>query len=178
MFDERHAGGRVAAAILWYDCDVGRFAAKFEKQSADGLRVTLEGPIDEHAELDDIFGKIDSNVVFDLAEVNRINSPGVLRWIRAMQAFTSQHQAAVERVSYPMAVQAMCLRNMFPNVEVRSCLAPYFCAACGTSHQVPVTAGEVEKTGGAPPSRKCPECDSPLDFDELDAYFAFLADSS
>lgn len=151
-----------------------RLEARIERGETDGVRVALSGVIDERAELQSIFERIEADATFDLADVSRINSPGVLRWISAMREFTAQFKAAIERVSYPMALQAICLKNMFPGADVRSCLAPYFCESCGKSLQILVTAEEVS-SDQAPPRKECPDCGSELDFDELDAYFVVLA---
>lgn len=151
-----------------------RLEATIERGKADAVRVALSGVIDERAELESIFGRIAADAVFDLGDVSRINSPGVLRWVSAMRDFTTQHRASIERVSYPMALQAICLKNLFPGAVVRSCLAPYFCETCGKSLQILVTAEEVSSSR-EPPRKRCPTCDSELDFDELDTYFLVLA---
>lgn len=141
------------------------------------LLVHLDGIIDESSDLDSIFSSINKDAVFDLRHVKRINSPGVLKWIKCFGKFTLGHRAFVESVSYPMAIQASCVANLFSGAEVRSCLAPFFCAECHRSYELVVSRAELG-SGGEPPSQTCPTCKQTLDFDELDTYFLFLSEDA
>lgn len=139
------------------------------------LSVRLGGAIDEESDLAGLFDRLDADVVFDLAGVNRINSIGVLRWTPLIAKLAEKWLVVIESASYPLVLQANSVANFFGGAKVRSCLAPYRCPACQESQMVLVTAEEV--AAGEPPAKRC-ACGGPLEFDELDSYFSFLTSQS
>jgi len=139
-------------------------------------RVALAGAIDETSDIDALFAEIDHDAVIDLSAIERINSIGGHRWIRAIARLTSQHRISIEACSYPVVLQANVVSNFFSTAEVRSCMAPYFCPACNQNVTVLVTRAEVHAADGAP-DKECSTCGGPMEFDELDSYLGFLAES-
>jgi hypothetical protein len=63
---------------------------------------------------------------------------------------------------------------MFGTSQLRSCMAPYYCARCNDNVTLPVTADEVARSGETAPAKSCTKCQSPMEFDELDGYFSFF----
>ena len=137
-------------------------------------RVHLSGSIDEHSRLEEVLGAIQEDATLDLSLIDRINSVGLLSWLKWMGVLTKKHRISVEIISYGLAIYAAQLLDLFGSAKVRSCMAPYYCPSCKTNREVPVGAEEVDASKGAPPVKKCPQCASPMDFDEMDQYFAFL----
>jgi hypothetical protein len=147
---------------------------KIERPADGWLHVHLAGVIDESADLGAIFKDLDGDAVFHLRAIERINSPGILQWAKNFSKFTAKFRARVEAVSYPMAIQANCVSNLFVDAQVWSCIAPFFCPRCKVT--VDVLVGADELSGDAqPPLSRCTRCHGELDFDELDSYFRFLS---
>lgn len=143
--------------------------------------VFLTGSIDEHSSLEKVFAQLaktrDDPLVVNLQGVLRINSIGVRRWIPLMAALAKSRRVTVSALSYPLVMQANMLVNLMAGAKVVSCMAPYFCGMCQANRMVLVAAHEVRRNEPAP-SRGCPECGQPMEFDELDNYFAFFSRQS
>jgi len=143
-------------------------------RGAEGtLRVRLSGALDEGSDPAALLGAIGGDVVLDLRGISRVNSIGIHRWIPAIARLSRAHRVAVEAVPYCLVLPANAVTGLFGRATIRSCLAPYACARCGTDRIVEVTAPELGPAG--PPVRPCPECSGRLQFDELDQYFDFMA---
>lgn len=152
---------------------VDRMGMKFEvKDGPKGKTVKLIGAIDETASLE-FFGELQGRVEFDLSGVERINSVGINRWIRAFTPLAERAKVTVTRLSYPMALQAGALLNLFAGARVASTMAPYYCGSCKASPSLEVEAAEVRR-GGPPPDKQCPGCGASLTFDELTEFLDFL----
>lgn len=136
-------------------------------------RYVLKGQIDERTQVDKLVGTLDQGAVLDLTGVERINSAGLLIWVRWINKATDGRGISVEGISYPMAVQANQLLDLFGSAQIVSCLAPYYCPRCNAARTVVVTADEV-RGGVQVPTRACATCGTPMQFDELDDYFQFL----
>jgi hypothetical protein len=133
----------------------------------------LRGAIDENAALPPIFQDLPAKVEFRLNGIERINSVGINRWIALFTQCSQQRTVTVSALSYPVVLQANCISNLFAGATVVSCMAPYFCNACGQRREVLITREQVAESGGTP-SPACPDCKGALDFDELDSYFALF----
>jgi hypothetical protein len=141
--------------------------------NADGkLTIALCGAIDEDTDLDAALAAIDQDVILELSGIHRINSIGVHRWVRSLGSLCGKFKVSVEACPYAMALQANVVRNFFAGAEIQSCLAPYFCAKCHRNLDMLIEAQELVSPGI--PDKSCPTCKGPLEFDELDAYFAFM----
>ena len=139
--------------------------------------VYLTGAIDEHTDLDRVFAHLyelrADPLILNLEGVIRINSIGLRHWIPLLSRLSSARAVLVEGLSYPFVLQANNVANLLGGVKVRSCVAPYYCTMCEQNHTIVVTTEEIAKTE-LPPTKACPQCASPMEFDELDDYFDFL----
>ena len=147
--------------------------AKVDRQEDGTLFLSLAGSLDEEADIASVFQEIDGDVVIDLSKVRRLNSLGVHRWITALNALSDRVSVRIECCSYPVALQASYVANLFGNASVVSTLAPFFCSDCGYNEMVLLKANEV--ANGSPPDKQCPSCQAKLQFDELDTYLQFLS---
>jgi hypothetical protein len=149
-----------------------------ERSSNDGtMTLTLRGAIDENAELGSM-PKVDADVVIiDMTGVDRINSVGINRWLPVMRELSAGRRVHVVRLSYAASLQAANITNLFGSAVIDSCLAPYYCAGCGATPTLEVTAKEYAASN-QPPARACPSCQAPLEFDELEEYLSFLSRST
>ena len=155
-----------------------RLRASFDK-AADGTQlVTLVGSIDENADLEGVFSRFTGDTTLNLRGVERVNSMGVHRWVPLITAFTARHRLIVEEISYALVQNANFVANLFGSATIRSCVAPYYCTACKDNCSVAVSAEEVAAHGFDPPPKRCVRCNSALEFDELDGYFAFFKSRS
>jgi hypothetical protein len=133
------------------------------------LRITLTGVIDDLVDLDPVFVDLPHDVALDLRGIERINSIGVRNWVEVMGRLSRDHDFTIEAVSYPIVMQAICVRGFFGSGKVASCVAPFFCPACSRAQNVVVKKDEV--SSGVIAEKRCASCGEPMYFDELDQYF-------
>jgi len=153
---------------------MGTLSSKIEQADDGAVRVHLSGSIDESADLDAAFTGVEGRCIVSLEGIERINSMGIHRWIPVIARLASENELAFERLSYPVALQANVVANLFGGAKVLSCLAPYFCNTCQDDRTAVVTSEEIAASGGAAPEERCEVCNEPMEFDELDTYFLFL----
>lgn len=138
-------------------------------------RVVISGSIDENADLEAIFAKLEPlPTVVNLRDIERVNSIGVHRWIPLVTAAAKRHPLEIEEISYALVQNANVVANLFGTATLHSCMAPYFCARCNDNLTVVVTAEEVAETEFRPPAKRCVRCNSEMELDELDGYFALF----
>ena len=146
---------------------------RIESKTANDVTILiLHGSIDEHSELA-LPKSLGPKVVIDMADVDRINSVGINRWLPVIRELSSTRSVRAVRLSYAASIQAANIIGLFGSAVIDSCLAPYYCAACGATPTVEVTRQEYAATR-QPPKRTCPTCSKDLEFDELEEYLAFL----
>ncbi|MEQ1737643.1 MAG: hypothetical protein ABL886_14715 [Rhodoglobus sp.] len=146
----------------------------FEATPEGKLRITLSGGLDESADLDGLFARIDRACILNLRGVERVNSMGVHNWLVAISKVSSKHRLVVEEISYGLVQNAIAVTNLFGSADVVSCLAPYACARCDAHVVLTVRREEVFAAGGGPPTRQCERCGSNMEFEEIDGYFSFF----
>jgi len=134
--------------------------------------VKLSGAMDEESDLGSVFTELDGPTTFDLGEIQRVNSMGIHLWIPLITELSAKHEVLIERIAYPMVLQANTVANLFGRARVTSCFAPYFSPAVHENFMVEVKASEV--VDGTAPVKMCPETGEEMEFDELDSYFYFL----
>jgi hypothetical protein len=149
------------------------------ESTADGAQlVSLIGAIDENADLDALFARLNGDVILNLRKIERVNSMGVHRWVPLVSRFTAKQPLLIDEISYALVQNANAVANLFGAAQVRSCMAPYYCGRCNDNATVVVTFDEVDRCGSGPPPKSCARCNSAMEFDELDGYFAFFRSRS
>lgn len=147
-----------------------------------GDELVLAGAIDESSQLDQLLTSAQKGrLVLDLAGVTFINSLGVRDWIR-MQAAATKDGVAVElrRVAEPVVHQLNMIIATRGTAVVSSFFAPYACDNCGREDSllVDAVANAAQLAKLEPPAMTCPECKSPMAFNDFpERYFSFLAPS-
>ncbi|MCB9652841.1 MAG: STAS domain-containing protein [Deltaproteobacteria bacterium] len=140
--------------------------------------LTLSGDITEKADFAPILQSDLSPVVLDLLDIGRINSSGVREWIAFVRRLAaSGRRLVLLRCSPAIVQQANMITNFLGDAEVRSTLAPYYCASCDFDHLEEIATEHQTK---CPPHLEeelpCPKCGEMMEFSDLSAdYFAFLA---
>ncbi len=144
------------------------------KTAAGATEYRLSGNIDERTRPVEELKAISGDGVLNLSAIDRVNSVGLVGWLRWISEASKTHQLSVEALSYNLATLANQISDLFGAAPVRSTLAPYFCPKCGNNHELLVTREEVLASPSGPPAKSCPACRGALDFDEMDDYFVFL----
>ena len=147
---------------------------------ADGTLV-LTGVIDEAARLTDLLPPHGpATVRLDLAGITFINSLGVREWIRFLAtAAATNVRLELARVSEPLIQQLNMIVAARGHADVLSFYAPYACDHCGREDSLLLELAVYRQhlLAGNPPGATCPECGSPMVFNDFpQRYFLFLAE--
>ena len=148
---------------------------QIEKKKTDhGLRISLEGRIDESSNLEELAHTVNEPVMIDLAGVSFINSMGVRNWVKMMRAL---HERAVrvtlERCSEAIVFQLNMIVETRLGAQIDSVFAPYECDGCG--HETYHLLRASPSLRDDQPAKQCPECGESMVFADLAAsYFLFL----
>ena len=139
------------------------------------IRVHYRGAIVETSNLSFDADACDNADIF-CSEVKRINSMGIKHWITTFEKLRNEgKRIRFRELSVPLVIQSSFVRGMVSPKEVESFFVPFFCETCESEHVYPFTTEEVQKTQYQIPSRTCPKCEGPLEFDANPAtYFTFI----
>ena len=132
--------------------------------------VRLSGDLDERCALED-FPTLDGSVTFDLADVARVTSGGVTRWIKLLKRLAGA-TVTLARCSVPVVTQLNMVRGFRGSGAVESFYAPYVCEESGEEEDRLLTPDDVPDTT-SPPTFPCEEGELVLN-DLPRRYFAFL----
>ena len=156
-----------------------------------GLRATLVGIIDEHAQLGGLVSDIQARlgdrsliersggtlrVMFDLGGVERLTSAGVREWILFMRALPQPGQYFWDPGAPVMVRQANAILGFLGGARVSSILYPLFCPSCDHEADEPIAIGP----GATPasivlPVLACPRCRADMEAaEEPGQYLGFL----
>jgi hypothetical protein len=131
--------------------------------------LSLSGVIDETAKLADltphVLGAQGFQVTIDLGEVTRINSVGVLGWLRFMRQLAGR-PVVLRRCPSSVIEQMSMVLGFQAHAKVESVLAPYACARCHNARFELIRANERGVAEGRAPARPCPSCGAPMALDD------------
>jgi CheY-like chemotaxis protein len=144
-----------------------------------GVLVMLRGDIVEKTSFDALLGQLSSlAITFDMAGVRYLNSTGIRRWVEFLERIDSEAQYEFVRCSVAFVTQLGLVSRAVGRGHVVSFMAPYYCEMCDReSQQLLQTKALAGAAGAVPvaPAFDCPQCGSPLEFDELpERFFAFM----
>ena len=147
-----------------------RFAMSVSRRAP--VEVTLQGVIDERAELAADAVPAGGPVVLDLGGITAITSLGVKQWIEFVRSLAKRSpDIRVRRVPAILVGQASMIRTFFQRAEVESFYSPWSCPGCRGHHDQLHPWGEA-----VPAMLACPKCGAAMVFDDLlQAYETFLA---
>lgn len=146
------------------------FAWQIDRRDGETL-VSFSGDLDERCTLED-FPNISGCVTFDLAEVIRVTSGGVSRWVKFIDRLDAVAPLYFVRCSVPVVTQINMVRGFRGKGTVRSFYAPYISETSGAEEDVLLTPDQVPDPQNPPcfPSEK-----GQLVLNDLPRrYFAFL----
>jgi hypothetical protein len=153
--------------------------------------VEFFGEIDENADFTELRRRLRGNLVFNLAEVRRINSCGVREWVNFVRELgqppAGGEGAITELVfthcSPAIVTQLNMIYNFRGQAKVRSFLAPYVCQGCDREEDKLLDvqshfAGPGPARLRRPPEFTCEKCGGTMEFDDLpERYLSFLNDA-
>jgi hypothetical protein len=145
---------------------------KWEIKKLDDQTVVLfAGDLDERCSLEE-FPTLSGELTFDLAEVARVTSGGVTRWIKLLNRLASATTLSMVRCSVPVVTQLNMVRGFMGHGVIKSFYAPYVCESSGEEEDVLLTPDQVPDTKNPP---TFPSEEGQLVLNDLPRrYFAFL----
>ena len=146
------------------------------ENGADQTRVTIDGKLDQEANLDRLRDQLHGQVIIDLSGVHSINSCGVREWIGFVRALDSKGcNLVLERCSVHVVDKLNLVINFRGTSKIRSIYAPYICEPCFfESYLLVDLEGDWDSQidHNAP---HCAKCGQEMEFDHIkDEYFAFI----
>lgn len=153
-----------------------KFQASIQRKD-EVAYLKLSGVIDEDNELFDLLDQLGGGtVVIDLCDIERINSCGVRDWVNWLTQLGRKGTDVILVECSPAVVAHINLVDGFiAESAIHSFYAPYFCPICEIEKVLLLELDEMKAMEApTPPSCRCDECHGVMEFDEDDAYFAFV----
>lgn len=142
------------------------------RRVGDVTVVSLQGEISERFHGVEVGRRLRGEVLFDLAQVDRITSFGVREWLTMLRELYAT-RVVFARCSEPFMHQLSMIRSFAGNASIASFFAPYVCPACGTQFSA-LYDGVGDRAAvehRAPVAVECPRCDAPATFDDDPALY-------
>ncbi len=151
----------------------GSLRAQVTRPAPDVVHVAWSGDIAEDSSFVDIEPDA-TTVIFDLAEIHRINSVGVHRLCWFLEQLPAAELVAV-RCSPAFVGQLNLVPNLGRRLDVQSVYVPLECPLCDRAADALVVV-PADGTVPAVPPRACPACAGPMETAVPEyLYFAFLS---
>lgn len=144
-----------------------------------GCLILVKGTIDETATANSFVPPSGDVVLYDLGEVRRITSYGVLLWVKALKEVQAKYYG-LTRCRPSIVRQINMVTGFAGRGEVLSIYLPYFCKACNREFErlLDLCAHYAVAQAHSPPPERCPHCRADAEFDDApESYFAFVTDS-
>lgn len=145
---------------------------QYRVEERDGVTwVALSGNLTENADFGALT-KLRGPLVFDLADIGRINSLGARHWIYFVRSCeTAGVELTLERCAPVFVSQISMISNFVGSrAHVKSMYAPYVCGSCNHEHleliEILPSMVEVQSTFA------CPKCGDTMELDELPQTYA------
>lgn len=147
-----------------------------KEQLGDLTTLHLSGEIEESSDFGTLIGSVSRQVVVNCRGVSRINSTGVVGWIRYFTELTQNgHTLRFVECSSPVVEQINLIVNFLAGGAVESIFIPYSCTHCRLELRALLQVEDLKKMSGKIPEAQCSSCKSIAVFDDLpDAYLGFL----
>ncbi len=143
------------------------------KKQGDRTLVIFSGDLNEEVDLSPL-ADLRGTVTFDMADVRRINSEGVTRWVNFVQHLEQQTQLAFIRCSVAVITQVNMIRGFYGHGQVKSFYAPYICRNSGEEEERLLSCEDLQDPLNPPVFH---EGEKELELDEFpERYFAFLVE--
>ena len=150
------------------------------KERPGNTTVELFGEVDENADFSELRRRLKGPVVFQLAEVRRINSCGVRERVNFIRDLPDVTNLTFKDCSPAIVTQLNMIYNFRGQAEIQSFYAPYVCENCNHEEELLLEV-EARFPGGdisEVPEFPCPECGEVMEFDDLpERYLSFLSEA-
>lgn len=147
-------------------------------REGDVLLVSLNGDIDENANLFELKALLSGDVRLDLGGVHHINSAGVRDWVNFIrEAGELTSRITLVNCSPAIVMQMNMIANFRGGAAVESIFAPFACPSCDHEQDGLILITETLKAGlpEQVPHFTCDACGAELELDDIpERYFAFL----
>ena len=140
----------------------------------------LSGEIGESSDFGTLIGSVSKQVIVNCRDITRINSTGVVGWIRYFSELTRNgHSLKFTECSIPVVEQINLIVNFVAGGQIESVFVPYYCSKCMCELRALIKVEELRSVGVKIPPAQCSTCKSFATFDDVpESYLAFLDRSS
>ena len=137
--------------------------------------IVCTGPMDEHMDIPKV--PVGPLIRVDLQQVTYINSIGIRKWIRWVQAMQAHSKIILENCPAIFVKNIATIKGMvMPNISIQSFYVPYYCDETGERQNVLFRLGmEFYEDGRVSPPKINESSPHPMEIDVVeDIYFSFL----
>lgn len=140
------------------------------------LKVTLDGIIDELADLNSLIGRDFREIHIHARDVTRINSMGIKSWRNYFHGLRCEAIKVRFFELPPELVSQINFVSYFVEVpEIETLCVPFYCSPCNRTTLKVYSLGEIRKICKELQDQPCEKCGQPAHFDEIaEEYFSFL----
>ncbi len=154
----------------------------------DVIKISFAGPITETSLFPALNLEGVKHVVLHLGEISYINSGGVCLWSQWIREFGENHASSMlilDHMPYVLSRYIVAIGNFIPkNSQIKSFLAPYYCANCNVESNRLLRAGKEFSTSGldqellaTEKTLQCEKCGQIMEIDPLIEHVINLAAS-
>lgn len=147
-------------------------------QKHNVVELKLAGTINEECKLEELLGPIPQTVIFNCKEVSRINSSGILAWVKYLTQLSAKNtQVRIQECSQTLLSEFSLVANALPeSLSIESVCAPYLCDSCNKDFVPVLDVEELRKSGFKAPHTPCPHCGSTeTQLDDIESeYFSYF----
>ena len=149
-------------------------------ESQGNTVVEFFGEIDENADFADLRQQLKGTVIFNLAEIRRINSCGVREWVNFVRELSDVQSLTFTHCSPAIVTQLNMIYNFRGNAKIRSFYAPYVCEGCNNEEDKLLDVESQFPNGdiATVPGFHCSVCNELMEFDDIpERYLSFLSEA-
>jgi len=147
-------------------------------RNSDHDLVTMQGVVDENADLTPLLQLGTRPIKVHLRGVRRINSFGVRAWMDAIRRVPITTNLAFVHCPPPVVDQCNMVQGFLGHGTLESFYAPMTCAECDEQIDQLFETEVCRANGGKLPVTPCPRCGRPMEVDDLEEqYLLFVRDT-
>lgn len=151
-----------------------------KEQKGEATILHMAGAIEESSGFETIVGSVSREVVVSCKGVTRINSAGVVGWIRYFTGLQKRgHKLRFIECASPVVEQINMIVNFLAGGTVESIYVPYICKGCKQELRSLFPVEQLRGLGLTIPDAKCSACGGTAVFDDVpETYLGFLTRES
>jgi DNA-directed RNA polymerase subunit RPC12/RpoP/ABC-type transporter Mla MlaB component len=146
-----------------------------KEMKGEATLLRMSGSIEETADLSQLIGSVSREVIVNTSQVARVNSSGVVAWIRYFADLKNKGvRLRFVECSSAIVEQVNLIVNFLVGGSPESIFVHYACSGCKKELRSLFDVATLRGLQGRIPDGKCPDCGSKAAFDDDEAYLAFL----